>query len=117
MNKKPFIYVALVMFAAFFALMVILARGQEKPPAMPQDTGIKLRDAVLLQARLVIQLRNTIETYNQLQAALPVAAKKIDDLKAAALADAKLDPKAWDVDLDKFEFVPRAAPIPAEKKP
>jgi len=92
-----------------------IGHAQEKPPAMSPEMGIKLRDAVLLQARLVIQLNTTIETYNQLQAALPAQKKKIDDLKTAALADAKLDSKDWDVDVDKFEFVPRATPADLSK--
>jgi hypothetical protein len=90
-----------------------------EPPAMSAETGNKLRDVVLEQAKLVIQLKDTITTYNNLQGALNAEAKKVDDAKAAALKEAKLDPEKWDVDMDKFVFVPRAAPAPKpeEKKP
>lgn len=89
-----------------------------EPPMMPTETGIKLRDAVLAQAKLVIQLKDTITTYNNLQGALNAQAKTVDDLRAAALKDAKLDPEKWDVDLDKFVFIARAVPAPkADKKP
>jgi len=101
------------------------ARAQEKPapPAMSAETGNKLRDVVLEQAKLVIQLKDTITTYNNLQGALNAQAKKVDDAKAAALKEAKLDPEKWDVDLDKFSYVPRvvptkpAAPAKPEVKP
>jgi hypothetical protein len=90
-----------------------------EPPAMSAETGNKLRDVVLEQAKLVIQLKDTITTYNNLQGALNAEAKKVDDAKALALKEAKLDPQKWDVDMDKFVFVPRAAPTakPEEKKP
>jgi uncharacterized protein HemX len=41
---------------------------------------------------------------------------ELDQLKAEALAAAKLDPKEWDVDFDKLVFVKKAAPAgkPAE---
>jgi hypothetical protein len=88
-----------------------------EPPAMSTETGIKLRDAVLAQAKLVIQLKDTITTYNNLQGALNAQAKAVDDLKTAVLKDAKLDPEKWDVDLDKFVFIARAVPAKADKKP
>lgn len=133
-ERKKLLCIGLVMIAVAWILFVVAVSPQDKPqvvpegktpPAMPAETGIKLRDAVLLQARMVIQLNTTIQTYNQLQDLLPKQKTKIDDLKAAALAEAKLDPKDWDVDLDNFQFVrttplsiPTGAPVvPAEKKP
>lgn len=86
------------------------APASAPPPAMPAETGIKLRDAVLVQAKLVIQLKDAITTYNNLQGSLQAQAKVLDDLKAAALKDAKLDPAKWDVDMDKFLFIPKPAP-------
>jgi hypothetical protein len=85
-----------------------------KPPTMPAETGIELRDAVLTQAKLMIQFRDTITSYNKLQSDMAAQAKVIDDKKKEALKNAHLDLEKWDVDLDKFAFVPRAAP---EKKP
>lgn len=117
----------LFLWMAIFLVLFGVARwighvqAQDKPtpptpaataPAMSADMGIKLRDATIAQAKLVIQLKDTITTYNQLQAALNAQAKTLEDLKTTALKEAKLDPEKWDVDLEKFAYV--AKPEPAK---
>lgn len=96
------------------------ATPADTAPAMPADSAIKLRDAVIAQAKLVIQLKDTIATYNNLQGALNAQAKTLDDLKVSAVKAAKLDPEKWDVDTDNFKFIarptPPAPPVP-DKKP
>jgi len=121
-----------VAFVALVAGMATGERAQEKPgalpaaatapavvPPMPAESAIKLRDAVIAQAKLVIQLKDTITTYNNLQGTLSAQAKTLDDLKAAAIKTANLDPTKWDVDTDAFKFVPKpASPASAgDKKP
>lgn len=129
--------ITVVLFTcAFVALVAGVATGeraQEKPaapaaasdvvPPMPAESAIKLRDAVIAQAKLVIQLKDTIATYNNLQGALNAQAKTLDDQKTAAIKAAKLDPEKWDVDTENFKFIARTKPAPpvaaapAAKKP
>lgn len=87
-----------------------------KPP-IPQGTIIKLQAAQLEQAKLVIELKDVIAKYGQLQGSLNAQAKVLNDLKAAALKDAELDPEKWDVDLDRMAFVAKPEKPAAAKPP
>jgi len=104
----------LVLWFAYFALAIVgdYTHAQDKPtpepstPTLSDTMKLQIRDAQLDQAQMVVNLSDTISKYNQLQAALAEQAKKIADLKTAALAELKLDPEKWDFDMQKLVAVP-----------
>lgn len=118
-KEKRYKIIGICVWAAIGALAVFAAvraaHGQEPPklaapPAIPMETQNRLYKAQLEQAKMVIDLKNTIEQYNRLQAALAAQAKEVDKLKSDALAAAKLDPAQYDVDLERMAFVPKPQP-------
>lgn len=112
----------LVMAAGYLLVCMSLVvyaqiKKPDAPPALPDAAKLQIRDAQLDQAELVTQLTATIDKYNALQAAMAAQAKKLDDLKAAALADLKLDPEKWDVDMRKLAVIPRPEKPPVKTPP
>lgn len=88
-------------------------------PVLADSMKLQIRDAQLDQSAMMVQLTATVDKYNELQAALGAQAKKLDELKAAALASVKLDPEKWDLDMQKLVPVqkPPKPPVAAPPEP
>jgi hypothetical protein len=121
--------IAVLLGAVGFTVKNQTVRAQS-PAATPADPatagGPKVPDSIGLRFRNVqLDQEHTRTNIMQLQAAYAEQNKQsmsdaheIEMLKKEALENLKLDPKEWDIDVDKLVAVKRPpAPAPAEKKP
>jgi hypothetical protein len=91
-------------------------------PKVPQDVAVQIVTAQRDQARVIAA---SVQANQQYQDAQKTLQKQYDDATAKlaaltqkALADAKLDPSAYELDLEKLEFVAKKpAPAPALAAP
>lgn len=74
-------------------------------PPLPDATVRKIQAAVIKVETNLIAINDLAARASSSQQNVIAGRKEISDLKAAALSEAKLDPKLYDLDLDKLEFV------------
>lgn len=85
-------------------------------PKLSSDSIKEIRDIQLDQSRLQTQSLQLQVQYNAIQQELQHDTTELETSKERALAAAKLDPKEYDVDLDKLVFITKPKAAAVEKK-
>lgn len=112
--KKYLLSMAVVVVLAVAALAADL-------PKVPSDVVVQIVTAQRDQARVIAASVQANQQYQDAQKNLQKqyddATAKLAALSQKALADAKLDPANYDLDLEKLEFVAKkpAATVPEKK--
>jgi glucose dehydrogenase len=85
---------------------------------VPDSIGLRFRNVQLDQEHTRTNIMQLQAAYAEQNKQSMSDAHEIEMLKKEALENLKLDPKEWDIDVDKLVAVKRPpAPAPAEKKP
>jgi len=95
-----------------------LAFGQENPKvSLKPEVALELRNAQWESAKLLIQMKQLEQQYQDLQKRAADTQKTISEKMATALERSGLDPKKYELNPDTLDVTPKPVPPPEAKKP
>jgi hypothetical protein len=103
-------------FAKYFAVMFLIGAAlyaQESANKVPDSFAVRLLKVQKDQITLQAEIQALTQRYQADTQTLQHDNDELDQIKSDAIKSTGRDPKTTDIDLDKLEFIAKAAPPPA----